>query len=82
MVLSKKRPWVPDQTLDQVIEYLRVARKHKPDLHKARFALAHFLSRRYCMTLVNDDYEEAASVLDEIITASLLVLPESVGMNS
>jgi len=69
-VLLKISPWVPDQPLDQLVDCLRAARKHKPDLREARFALAHCLSCRYCMTFVNDDYEEAASVLDEILTSS------------
>jgi hypothetical protein len=69
-VLSKIRLGVPDQPLDQLIECLRAARKHKPDLREARFALALSLCCRYCTTFVNDDHEEAASVLDEIITSS------------
>ncbi len=69
-VLSKIRPGVPDQPLDQVIECLRAARKHTPDLREARFALGNSLSCRYCLTFVNNDYEEAASVLDEIIASS------------
>ncbi len=69
-VLSKIRLKVPDQPLDQLIECLRAARKHKPDLREAHFSLALSLNCRYCMTFVNDDYEEAASVLDEIITSS------------
>src|SRR6266702_2493776 len=70
VVSSKIRLGVPNQPLDRPIECLRATRKHKPDLRAARFALAHSLGCRYCTTLVNDDYEEAASVLDEIITSS------------
>ncbi|KAH8991557.1 CHAT domain-containing protein [Lactarius akahatsu] len=70
VAVSKKiRPWVLDQPLDQVIESLRAAKKHKPDLREALFALAHCLICRYYMTFVNGDYDEAASVLDEIITS-------------
>jgi CHAT domain-containing protein len=69
-VMSKIRPGVPDQPLDQLIECLRASRKHKPDLREARFALALALSCRYIMTFKNDDHEEAASILDEIITSS------------
>ncbi|KAI9452960.1 CHAT domain-containing protein [Lactarius psammicola] len=69
-VLSKIRLGVPDQPLDQLIECLRAARKYKPDLREACFALALSLHCRYCMTFVNDDYEEAASVLDELIASS------------
>ena len=68
-VRSKIRLRVPDQPLDQLIECLRAARKHKPSLGEARFALALSLSCRYCMTFANEDYEEAASVFDEIITS-------------
>ncbi|KAI9433869.1 hypothetical protein H4582DRAFT_2081560 [Lactarius indigo] len=69
-VSSQIRPWVPDQPLDQVIECLRLARKHKPELQSAHFSLAFCLGTRYCMTFVNDDYEEAASMMDEIISSS------------
>ncbi len=69
-VSSEIRPWVPDQPLDQVIECLRLARMHKPELRDAHFALAFCLGIRYCMTFVNDDYEEAASMMDKIITSS------------
>jgi CHAT domain-containing protein len=69
-VLSKIYPFVPDQPLDQVIECLRAARKHKPELREARLALAKSLAFHYFMTFVNDYYEEAASVLDEIIASS------------
>ncbi|KAH9024168.1 hypothetical protein EDB85DRAFT_1894473 [Lactarius pseudohatsudake] len=61
---------VPDQPLDQVIECLRLAKIHKPKLRRAHFALALYLRARHYMTLVNDDYEEFASTLDEIITSS------------
>ncbi|KAI9458193.1 CHAT domain-containing protein [Lactarius psammicola] len=70
VVRSRVRPWVPDQPLDQLIECLRAVRKYKPHLREARFALAFCLGIRYCMTFVNDDYEEAASVFDEILTSS------------
>ncbi|KAI9452971.1 CHAT domain-containing protein [Lactarius psammicola] len=69
-VLDKIRPWIPDQPLDQLIECLRAARKHKPDLRMVRLALAQSLGCRHWMTFVNDDYEEAASLLDEIVTSS------------
>ncbi|KAH9020892.1 hypothetical protein EDB84DRAFT_1565513 [Lactarius hengduanensis] len=69
-VLSKIRLRAPGQPLDQVIECLRVARMHKPELRGARYALAICFAARYCMAFVNDDYEEAVSVLDEIIASS------------
>ncbi|KAI9452967.1 CHAT domain-containing protein [Lactarius psammicola] len=74
VVSSKICLGVPNQPLDIPIECLRAARKYKPDLHAALFALGHCLGCRYCTTLVNDDYEEAASALDEITTSS----PETV----
>ena len=67
---SKIRNWVPDQPLDELIECLRAARKHRPDLLQARFALVESLTTRYCMTWMNDDYEEAVSILDEIVASS------------
>ncbi|KAH9057576.1 CHAT domain-containing protein [Lactarius vividus] len=70
VAVSKKiRPWVLDQPLDQVIECLRAAKKQKLDQSEARFALAHCLICRYYMTFENVDYDEAASVLDEIIAS-------------
>jgi len=70
LVLSKVRLWLPDRPLDQVIKCLRAARMHKPDLRQAHFALAISLGIHYYVTLVNDDYEKAVSVLDEIITSN------------
>ena len=61
---------IPYQPLDELIECLRAARKPSPDLLEGRLALALFLTHRYCLTFVNDDYEEAASMLDEIITSN------------
>ncbi len=69
-VPSMIRLFVPDQPLNQVIECLRLAKMHKPRLRKAHVALFYCLFVRYCMTFVNDDYEEAASILDEIIASS------------
>jgi CHAT domain-containing protein len=69
VVGSKVRPWVPDLPLNQLIECLRLATLHKPELRIARSALAVCLSTRYFMTFVNDDYEEASSILDEIISS-------------
>ena len=68
--LEQLRPWVLDQPLDQAIECLRVARKHRPDRREARFVLSWSLCC-CCLTFVSDDYEEAVSILDEIITCSV-----------
>ncbi|KAI9441133.1 CHAT domain-containing protein [Lactarius psammicola] len=65
-VLSKIRPGVPDQPLDQVIKCLRVARTHKPDLRGVGRALFTSLAVRYFITFANDDYKEATSVMDEM----------------
>ncbi|KAH9024166.1 CHAT domain-containing protein [Lactarius pseudohatsudake] len=74
IVSSKILPLMPDQRFDQrldkVIECLRLAKIHKPELQRAHFALAHCLRARYSTTLVNDDYEEITSILDEIIASS------------
>jgi CHAT domain-containing protein len=67
---------VSDQPVDELIECLRAARKHRPDLLEGSFALAISLITRYDMTYVNDDYEEAASILDEIIADTSLGNPQ------
>ena len=43
--------------------------KRRPDLPQARAAFALFLTSRYYMTGVDDDYEEAVSILDEMTTS-------------
>ncbi|KAH9170792.1 CHAT domain-containing protein [Lactarius sanguifluus] len=74
IVSSKILPLIPDQRLDRrldrVIECLRLVRIHKPELRRVHFALVHCLRARYSTTLVNDDYEEITSILDEIISSS------------
>ena len=57
----------PDQPLDELIECLRAAKRHRPDVLEGHVALAVSLSSRYSKTWVDDDYKEAVSVLDEII---------------
>ena len=59
-----------DQPLDQIIQCLRVASLHKPELHQARFILYFSLLNRYITTFMNDDYEEASSILDEMSTSN------------
>jgi CHAT domain-containing protein len=70
VVKSEIRPGDPDQPLDELIKFLRVARKHRPNLLEARVALAMSLVCRYYMTTLDDDHEEATSILDEIMTDS------------
>jgi CHAT domain-containing protein len=69
LILSKVRLWLPDRPLDKVIKCLRAARIHKPDLRQAHFALGVSLGVHYYVTFVDDDYEKATSVLDEIIAS-------------
>ena len=69
-VIPKFNMWDPDLPLDQVIECLQFARMRKPELRVAHTTLALCLTSRYYTTLVNDDYEAAASILDEITPSS------------
>ena len=66
-VVSKFRPGDPAQPLDELIEFSRVATKRRPDLLEGRMTFARSLVYRYSMTCENHDYEEATSMLDEII---------------
>ncbi|KAH9033979.1 CHAT domain-containing protein [Lactarius deliciosus] len=68
-VHSKISMGVPDQPLDQLIECLRVARMHNLYLREVSFALVTCLFIRYSMTFVDDDYEQAAAIIDEILTS-------------
>jgi hypothetical protein len=67
---SKLHLPLPDRPLEQIIECLRTGRAHQLCGRESRIALAMGLLIRYCKTFANDDYEEAASVLDEFITSS------------
>ncbi|KAH9018665.1 hypothetical protein EDB85DRAFT_601709 [Lactarius pseudohatsudake] len=62
--------WTLDQPLTQVIECLQLAKMRKPELRVVHIYLARCLCIRYVMTHVNDDYEEAASIMDELIASS------------
>ncbi|KAH9009099.1 CHAT domain-containing protein [Lactarius deliciosus] len=69
--LSKFSLSATDQPVNQIIECSRLARKHRLDIDVSfKFALAASLQCRYLTTFVNDDYEEAASALDEIIAST------------
>ncbi|KAI9441132.1 CHAT domain-containing protein [Lactarius psammicola] len=70
LVLKNDHLWLLDRPFDPVVKCLRAAMVHKPNLREVRIALASCLGTHYCMTYVNDDYEEATSILDEIITSS------------
>ncbi|KAI0282041.1 hypothetical protein BC826DRAFT_1111000, partial [Russula brevipes] len=54
---------------EQVFECLREAHTRLPDLHAVSFALSFSLSRRFFVTKSSDDYEEAMTALDKIITS-------------
>jgi hypothetical protein len=69
VVRSNINPGVPDQPLDELIECLRAAMKCRPDLPQVPATFAKSLVFRYRMTYVNDDYEEAMSILDEMATS-------------
>ena len=68
-VLSKLHLSFPDQPLEQIIECLRTGRAHQLCGRESRIGLAIGLFIRYCKTFVNDDYEEAVSILDEFIAS-------------
>jgi CHAT domain-containing protein len=74
VVRSKLRPSpaAPGRPLDELIEFSRVATKRRPDLLEGHMTFAISLVSRYYMTNVNDDYEEASSILDEITAHSSL----------
>ena len=52
---------------DEAIEYLREARIRLPDLEEVCFALFDYLFARFNWARTHDDYEEAMSILDEVI---------------
>ena len=59
----------PDQQLNEIIECLRLARTHKPELGEVHFILAICLCIHYDYTL-NDELDEAVAILDEMIASS------------
>jgi CHAT domain-containing protein len=67
VVLPMIHPLVPNQPLDELIEFGRMARKHRPDLLECRLVLARSLYRRNNMTFGSNDHEEITAVLDEIL---------------
>lgn len=67
VVIPNIRRNYQDHPLDELIDVLRVASKHRPDLLGFRMHLAGFLASRYHRTYVNNDYEEAVSIWDEIV---------------
>ena len=60
----------PDQPVDRFIECLRAARGRQLLQEEVRVALALFIYMRYIRTSADADYEEAVSLLDEVIASS------------
>jgi CHAT domain-containing protein/tetratricopeptide (TPR) repeat protein len=59
----------PDQPLNRIIECLRLARVHRPEIREVNISLAKYLSIRY-FHHTNDEVDEAVSILDEAIASS------------
>ncbi|KAN0140705.1 CHAT domain containing protein [Lactarius tabidus] len=59
----------PEESLNQLIQCLRLARMHKPKMPEVPFFLAKCLLIRHDYTL-NDGLDEAASIVDEMIASS------------
>ena len=60
---------LPPDLLTEIIECLRLARVHKPELREVHFSLAECLYARYNYTL-DDELDEAVLILDEMIASS------------
>ena len=60
---------LPPDLLNEIIECLRLARVHKPELRDVHFCLFKCLYFRYGYTL-NNELDEAVSILDEMIASS------------
>ena len=59
----------PDRLLNDIMECLRLARVHKPELREVPFFLAKCLFTRYIYTLGNE-LDEIVSIVDEMIASS------------
>ena len=59
----------PDRQLNEIIECLRLARMHKPELQEVSYFLLKCLYVRYEYAM-NDELNEAMSILDEMIPSS------------
>ena len=60
----------PYRLLNKIIECLRLARVHKPELREVHIFLAKCLYTRYGYSTLNDELDEAATILDEMIASS------------
>jgi hypothetical protein len=68
-VLSPDLPFpFPDQPLNKIVECLRLARIHKPEIREVPLLLAKCLQIRYYNNLGNE-LNEAVSILDELIAS-------------
>ena len=67
--IARKLPELSPDRLNEIIKCLRLARMHKPELREVHFLLAKTLYTRYKITL-NDELDEVASILDEMIASS------------
>ena len=68
-----------DRLSNKIIECLRLARMHKPELREVLFLLRKFIFPRYYNTLDDELVAEDMSILDEIIASSSpgdIVVPE------
>jgi CHAT domain-containing protein len=59
----------PDRLLNQIIECLRLVRKHKPESRGVQFCLVKCLTARF-ETSLNDELDEVVSIVDEMIASS------------
>ena len=69
-LISKLHLPFPDKPMEQIIQCLRAGTAHQLCRRVSRIALAISLIIRYCKTFVEDDYEEAAFILDDFTTSS------------
>ena len=59
----------PDRLLNEIIECLRLARMHKPELREVHFCLVRCLGTRHPYTL-SDELDEVVPIVDEMIASS------------
>jgi tetratricopeptide (TPR) repeat protein len=69
VVFSSNLGGLDTQTLEQLIECLRVANSRLQDLHHVPYALSCCLFMRSIAIDSNDDYDDAIAILDEIIAS-------------
>ena len=67
---THKLPELSPELLNEIIECLRLARMHKPELREVPHFLAYCLLAHYYHTMNDDDLDEIVSILDETIASS------------